>query len=318
MNLFDKKLREETKYYPLRADDIDTLQLNLGYKCNLRCTHCHVDASPERTEEMSDATIQATIDVLKSHNQISTIIITGGAPELNQHFKKTIKILLALKKDVIVCSNLAIYSEKGMRYVPGFLAKHKVKIITSLPGYNKEHVDKQRGSGTYKKIISGLKKLNKLGYGKKDKALKIDIIFNLFDAAIAPDAKKMQRTYKRKLKEMHDVSFNQLITFSNMPVGRLGRQMTKPEIHEFIKYLDKHFNPDTVCSLMCRKQINVAPDGKLYDCGFTQSMGRAVKSRYSTIDNFNYSHLSRRKIATSSLCLLCTATAGTTCRCCLK
>ncbi len=140
MNLFDRKLQEETKYYPLRADKVDTLQLNMGYKCNLRCTHCHVDASPERTEEMSYATIQATIDVLKSHTHISTIIITGGAPELNPHFKKSIEIILGLRKDVIVCTNLAIYSEKGMQYIPGFLAKHKIKIITSLPGYNKDHL----------------------------------------------------------------------------------------------------------------------------------------------------------------------------------
>jgi len=164
MNLFDKKLLKETRHYPLRPDTIDTLQLNLGYKCNLRCTHCHVDASPERKEEMSLNTILVTIDVLKSHSTINTVIITGGAPELNPHFRKTVEILLKLKKDVIVCSNLAVYSEPGMRYVPGFLAKHKIKIITSLPGISKEEVDKQRGNGTYNKIISGLKKLNKLGY----------------------------------------------------------------------------------------------------------------------------------------------------------
>ncbi len=318
MNIFDKKLLVATKHYPLRADNIDTLQMNLGYKCNLRCTHCHVDSSPERKEEMSLNTILATVRVLKSNNTINTVILTGGAPELNPHFRKVVETLLKLGKYVIVCSNLAIYSEPGLRYVPGFLAKHNIKIITSLPGISMEEVDKQRGNGTYKKIISGLKKLNKLGYGNSDKRLKIDIIYNPLDAAIAPDAKKLQRTYKKKLKEMHDLSFNQLITFSNMPIGRLGRQMTKSKIRDFIKYLDKNFNPDTVCSLMCRKQINVAPDGKLYDCGFTQSMGRAVKSRHSTIDNFSYSNLSRRKIATGSLCLLCTATAGTTCRCCLK
>ena len=281
MNLFDKKVMEKTKYYPLRANNIDTLQLNLGYKCNLRCTHCHVDASPEREELMSTDTIQAAVRVLKSNNTIHTVILTGGAPELNPYFRKTIETLSKLKKDVIVCSNLAVYSEPGMRYVPGFLASHKIKIITSLPGISKEEVDKQRGNGTYKKIISGLKKLNNLGYGKADKRLKIDIIYNPLNAAIAPDAKKLQRTYKKKLKEMHNVSFNQLITFSNMPIGRLGQHMTKPAIRDFINHLDKNFNPDTVCSLMCRKQINVAPDGKLYDCGFTQSMGRAVKSRHS-------------------------------------
>ena len=290
----------------------------MGYKCNLQCTHCHVDASPGRTEEMPRAAIKASLDILKSNRLITTVILTGGAPELNIHFLEAVELFTDAGAAVIVCSNLVIYTEAGMQDIPEILAKRNVKIITSLPGLTRHDNDKQRGRGTYERITGVIRKLNGLGYGREDTHLKIDIIFNPCDASIAPGPEMLERTYKKHLKEMHGISFNQLITFSNMPIGRLGRSMTDAQLNNYIDHLENNFNPEAVEHLMCRHQINIAPDGNLYDCGFMQSLRQPVKSDCSSVYRFDYGELNRREIATHSLCLLCTATSGTTCRSCLK
>jgi radical SAM/Cys-rich protein len=165
MNAFDQKLNS-SENYPLIAKEISTLQINVGYKCNLRCTHCHVEASPDRTEEMSSSTMHTLLGILRDSREITTVDITGGSPELNPNFKHFIRSCSDMGRKTIVRTNLAIYSEPGMEDIPEFLAENRVKIVASLPCYTEDGVDSQRGKGTYEKAIDALKKLNSLGYGK--------------------------------------------------------------------------------------------------------------------------------------------------------
>jgi radical SAM/Cys-rich protein len=312
MNAFDKKLKE-TDNYPLKAEDITTLQVNLGYKCNLMCSHCHVEASPDRTEQMSSSTVNKIIDILKKHNEITTLDITGGSPEYNPDFRRLVESATDMDKKVMVRTNLVIYTEEGMENIPLFLSEKGVKIIASLPCYTEEGVDSQRGKGTYNKVIMVLKYLNKLGYGQEDTGLEIDIMFNPAGAAIAPDQQTLEKAYKEKLKEMHGITFNHLIALSNMPIGRLGSSMSEEDRNKYLKELEEKFNPATVKNLMCRHLISVSPDGKLYDCDFWQMINLPVKNGSSRIEDFEYERLKNREIVTLPLCLMCTAGAGASC-----
>ncbi len=312
MNKFDQRLKDIGQY-PLTANDISTLQVNMGYKCNLRCTHCHIDASPYRTEELSSETVDRLIEILRDNDEITTVDITGGSPELNPNYKRFVKSAVNLGKKVMVRSNLAILTGPGMEDIPDFLAKNKVKVIASLPCYTAEGVDGQRGKGTYKKAISVLKRINELGYGKEGSDLEIDIMFNPARAEIAPDQHELEKAYKSKLKEMHDITFNRLIALSNMPIGRLGRSMTKGQQREYLKILEEKFNPATITNLMCRHLISVSPDGRLYDCDFWQMLNLPVKSEFSSVNTFFYPELRHRNIVTAPLCLMCTAGAGAGC-----
>ncbi len=313
MNKFDQKLNDMGNY-PLKADDVSTLQVNMGYKCNLRCTHCHVDASPVRTEEMSAETVDRLIEILRDNNEITTVDITGGSPELNPYYKRLVQSAIDMGKKVMVRSNLAIFTEPGMEDIPDFLAKNSVKIIASLPCYTAEGVDGQRGYGTYEKAISALKRLNELGYSKERTGLEIDIMFNPAKEGIAPDQKMLENAYREKLKEMHGITFNHLIALSNMPIGRLGKSMSAIEKEVYLKQLEEKFNPATVTNVMCRHLISVAPDGTLFDCDFWQVLKLPVKTRNSNdVNSFDYASLSNREIITAPLCFMCTAGAGASC-----
>ena len=313
MNAFDKKIAE-SGHYPLRADDITTLQVNLGYRCNLRCSHCHVEASPERREEMSASTFDLIIDILKNHKAITTVDITGGSPELIPHYVKLIRAASDAGKQAIVRSNLAVLSEPGMEGIPSLWADRKVKVVASLPCYTEEGVDSQRGRGTYKKAIAAFRHLNSRGYGREGTGLEIDIMFNPARAEIAPDQQALENAYREKLMEMHGVRFNHLIALSNMPIGRLGRSMSDYEKKEYISHLEEKYNPMTVKNLMCRHLISVGPDGNIYDCDFWQMLKMPVKNRKSNdVESFDYEQLREREIMTTPLCFMCTAGAGASC-----
>jgi radical SAM/Cys-rich protein len=313
MNVFDKKIAE-TENYPLEAQNISTLQVNMGYKCNLTCSHCHVDASPERTEEMSQKTVNRVISILMDNNEITTIDITGGSPEYNPYYKELIKASSGMGKSIIVRTNLAIIAEEGMADLPEFWAAHKVKVVASLPCYTAKGVDVQRGKGTYDKAVSALKQLNSLGYGQEGSGLEIDLMFNPAKDGIAPDQQMLEKAYKDNLKEMHDITFNKLVALSNMPIGRLGKSMSEEGKKEYITELKNKYNPGTLQNLMCRHLISVAPDGNLYDCDFWQMLKLPVKNRMSNdVHSFDYMALSRREIMTAPWCLMCTAGAGASC-----
>jgi radical SAM/Cys-rich protein len=312
MNAFERKLMEIGEY-PLKAHRFDTLQINLGYQCNLRCSHCHVEASPDRREMMPLRVISKILDLLRDNEGLRTVDITGGSPELNPYYKYFVKSSVLQQLKVIVRSNLAVLTEAETRDIPEFLADNGIKIVASLPCYSEDGVDGQRGKGTYEKAISVLQHLNKIGYGADGSGLEIDIMFNPAGAALAPDEQTLEKAYKEKLFEMHGIIFNRLIALSNMPIGRLGTSMTDEEKHTYVKELEKQFNPTTVKNLMCRNLISVAPDGRLYDCDFWQVLDLPVKSNICDISGFDYQELSGREITTNNLCLLCTAGAGASC-----
>lgn len=313
MNAFDKKI-SATGDYPLTSEDISTLQVNMGYKCNLTCTHCHIDASPNRTEEMSSASVDKIIEILKANNEITTVDITGGSPEYNPHYKRLVKSATDMGNNVMVRSNLAIITEPGMEEIPDFWVENKVKVIASLPCYTAGGVDGQRGKGTYDKVISVLKRLNSLGYGQEGSGLAIDLMFNPAKEGIAPDQHGLENAYREKLNEMHGITFNHLIALSNMPIGRLGKSMSIIEKEVYLKQLEEKFNPATVNNVMCKHLISVSPDGTLYDCDFWQVLKLPVKNKNSNdINSFDYASLSNREIITAPLCFMCTAGAGASC-----
>lgn len=313
MNTFDQKVKDTTQLYPLTAENIETLQVNIGYKCNLACTHCHVDASPNRTEEMSSETVGRIIEILKTHDEITTVDITGGSPELNPHYKYLVTSAVNAGKNVMVRTNLAIYSEPGMGDIPEFLADNRVKIVASLPCYSEEGVDSQRGKGTYKKAISALKHLNELGYGREGTDLEVDLMFNPAKEGIAPDQYMLENTYREKLKEMHGITFNHLIALSNMPIGRLGKSMSTIEKDVYLKQLEEKFNDKTVSNVMCRHLISVSPSGKLYDCDFWQMLDIPVRNGCRSVAEWDYNQLKHREIVTNNFCFMCTAGAGASC-----
>jgi radical SAM/Cys-rich protein len=312
MNTFDLKIKQCGKY-PLTASNISTLQVNIGYTCNLTCSHCHVEASPHRKESMSLSTITTILDILNDNDAITTVDITGGSPELNPHFRELVKSCSLLGKTVIVRTNLAIYSEPGMEDIPEFLAAHKVKVVASLPCYSEEGVDSQRGKGTYEKAVSALEQLNELGYGKDNTCLMLDIMFNPAKIDIAPDQKMLENAYREKLRDMHGIVFNNLIALSNMPIGRLGKSVSAEEHTGYVHKLVEQFNPATLDQVMCKSLISISPDGKIYDCDFWQMLNLPVRSEHTDISNFNYRALSSREIVTNALCFLCTAGAGASC-----
>lgn len=237
MNGFDKRL-DENGHYPLTAKEMTTIQVNIGYKCNLMCVHCHVEASPNRKEMMSVEIMHHILKVLEKNDGITTVDITGGSPELNHYFRYFIFSCIDMGKKVMVRSNLAIYSEPNMEDIPEFLAKNKVKIIGSLPCYTEEGVDRQRGKGTYQRIIRAMKMLNSIGYGKDGTGLELDIMFNPFGPEIAPEQKMLESAYKEKLWEMHGVVFNRLMALSNMPIGRFGNSMSDSEKIKYCAFLE--------------------------------------------------------------------------------
>ncbi len=312
MNTFNQKLNENG-HYPLTARNINTLQVNIGYKCNFSCTHCHVEASPARTETMSLSTMSGILTVLRGNSEIECVDITGGSPELNPHFSYLVKTCADMGLHVIVRTNLAIYSESGMEDIPELLAANRIKIIASLPCYSEEGVDSQRGKGTYNKAIEALKKVNTLGYGKEGTGLEIDLMFNPAKADIAPDQKMLEKAYRDKLMEMHGITFNNLIALSNMPMGRLGKTLSNDENMEYVKNLMEKFNPATIDHIMCRNLISVSPDGHLFDCDFWQMLDLPVKGECLDLKSFDYEALSRREIVTNPLCFMCTAGAGASC-----
>ncbi len=310
MNAFDIKLKEHTPYYPLRAEQIIVLVANIGYKCNLRCTHCFVESSPDRTEMMSLDTMNGILDVLRKNDKITTLEISGGAIELNPNFKYFSKAAADMGKTVLAVTNLTLFSEPGMEDMPEFLTDNKMTVFTSLPSYDEADMEKQRGKGSYKKVIAAMKKLNDLGYGKEGTSLDLHVLFNPFKTEIPASRQLTEDIFKEKLMDMHGVTFNHLITLNNIPVGRMRKSLSDDEYREYMGRLEEKFNPGTVKNLICRQMLDVAPDGTLYDCGYWQLRKIPIRTKSNHISNFDYEELINRKVMTDPLCFACTAAEG--------
>lgn len=292
---------------------VQTLQINVGKECNQACQHCHVDAGPKRKESMTHKTARRVLDVLDYSPDISTVDITGGAPELNPNFRLLVEECRGKNKHVIDRCNLTILLQPGFEDLPDFLAQHKVEVIASLPCYTAANVDLQRGRGVFEKSIAALQQLNRLGYGI-DPSLPLNLVYNPIGACLPPPQRKLEEDYKRRLSEDWGIQFHRLFTLTNMPISRFDQFLAYSGKREtYLRLLADHFNPETVGSLMCRSLVSVGWDGKLYDCDFNQMLEMKIDGGLDIwgIDSFN--QLAHSRITTGAHCFGCTAGAGSSC-----
>ncbi len=299
----------------LTAQTISTIQVNIGKLCNQICHHCHVDAGPQRTEIMSLETLDAILAILQKYPQISTVDITGGAPEMNPHFEYFVKECRSLNRTVIDRCNLTVFFVKGKGHLPQFLAKHNIEIVASLPCYLEDNVDEQRGKGVFDRSIAALQQLNALGYGMEGSALQLSLVYNPIGPNLPPSQKELESDYKKELFSRFGISFNHLYTITNMPISRfLDDLRSNGHIEQYTELLINSFNPSSLQSLMCRSLISVSWDGKLYDCDFNQMLDLTITPpSHQTISTFDFDLLKHRRIATGQHCYGCTAGAGSSC-----
>ncbi|QDT00753.1 arsenosugar biosynthesis radical SAM (seleno)protein ArsS [Adhaeretor mobilis] len=300
----------------LVASGLEVLQVNLGKLCNMTCSHCHVDAGPDRREIMQKETIDQCLDVLRRHPSIKTVDLTGGAPEMNPHFRHMVQEARLLGRHVIDRCNLTILLAKGYEGLSEFLATHQVEIVASLPCYLEENADAQRGDGAFAKSVEALRELNHLGYGTEGSGLTLTLVYNPVGPSLPPNQEKLQATYRRELEARYGIRFNQLFTITNMPISRyLDHLIATSQFEEYMQILVEAFNPAALSGLMCRSTLSVGWDGRLFDCDFNQMLDMEVGDGYpSTIDRFAYDSLCHREIVTSQHCFGCTAGAGSGCQ----
>ncbi len=309
MNEFDTKTGG-----PVIADGIDILQVNVGLTCNQACIHCHLSCSPARKESMSWETMKQVL-ALADQIKPSMVDITGGAPELNAHLKDLIVRLKQRGFAMQVRTNLSAMEEPGLTDFPEFFADNKVGLVASMPCYLEENVSAMRGGKCFSSSVSVLRKLNELGYGTQD-GLTIDLVFNpAVGPNLPPSQSALEGDYKREMKERYDIVFNRLLTITNVPIGRYMDELKeKGQDHQYMELLTESFNPATVDGLMCRHQVNIGWDGRLYDCDFNQALGLPVNhGAPDHIEDFDLNQMVNRQVVTGTHCFACTAGAGSSC-----
>ena len=317
MDRFKQKIAEHK--IDLRKRKIEILQVNVGKLCNLTCVHCHAEAGPTKTKEnMSRETAEAVVRFLDV-SDAGTLDITGGAPELNPNFKYLVIEAKARNLRVIDRCNLTVFYEDGMSDLPDFLARHQVEVVASLPCYQEENVDKQRGRGTFSKSVEALKRLNGLGYGKKKEFI-LNLVYNPVGPRLPPSQKRLEEDYKKKLYADFGIVFDQLYTITNMPITRYAKYLKAFNQYDaYVELLINSFNPATAEGLMCFHTLSVGWDGRLYDCDFNQMLGMGIRNgRPLSIANATLKDLDQWKILTGSHCFGCTAGAGSSCQGALK
>lgn len=298
----------------LTRKEISTLQINLGKKCNQACLHCHVDGGPDRKEMMEKQTIDRIIELISKDKTIEIVDITGGAPELNPHFKYLIDKLVHLEKNIINRCNLTVLFEEGQEDTAKFLSERKVQIMASLPCYLEENVDKQRGGFVFKKSIEAIKILNDLGYGKDETGLVLNLVFNPRGASLPPEQTSLQIDYKKHLKENYDIDFNNLLTITNMPINRFGQSLKQQgEYKDYYKLLIENFNPASAENVMCRDLLSISWEGKIYDCDFNQALDMPLKNKDISIWQISSFSDVQREINFDNHCFACTAGSGSSC-----
>ncbi len=311
---FDEVLIERD-LEPLVAERIDILQVNVGKLCNMTCQHCHVDAGPDRKQEnMSRETAELCIQALRDGN-IKTLDLTGGAPEMNPHFKYLVAEARQLGCHVIDRCNLTILLAQGFTDMAPFLANQWVEIVASLPCYLQENADAQRGDGAFQKSIEALRQLNRLGYGTPESGLLLTLVFNPVGHSLPPDQAGLETKYREVLRENYGIVFNRLFTITNMPISRyLDHLLETGNYDTYMRKLVDAFNPAAARGVMCRNMLSVGWDGSLYDCDFNQMLGLSTfNDQPQHIRDFNFAALAHRKIVTGRHCFGCTAAAGSGC-----
>ena len=312
---FDETLKQNGLAIPV-ARKVDILQVNVGKLCNMTCQHCHVDAGPDRKEEnMSRETVDACLAAIRA-GEISTLDLTGGAPEMNKHFRHFVTEARKLGCHVIDRCNLTILLANGFTDMPQFLADNQVEIVASLPCYLEENADSQRGDGSFRKSIEALKILNDLGYGKPDTGLNLTLVYNPTGPSLPPSQAQLEEAYREQLLDRFGIEFTRLFTITNMPISRyLDHLLDTQQYEGYMQTLIDAFNPAAAESVMCINTLSVGWDGKLYDCDFNQMLELGVEgSAPATIDQFDKELLAGRRIVTGRHCFGCTAGSGSGCQ----
>lgn len=311
-------LLKVTDFPPLRRRSIDTLQVNLGYRCNQSCLHCHVNAGPNRTEQMDGMTVDLVLEVLRVR-RIRALDLTGGAPELNAHFRRLTAAARALGVTVIDRCNLTILEEPGHEDLASFLAGHEVQVVASLPCYSQANVDRQRGDGVFDKSIRALRRLNALGYGAEGSGLTLDLVYNPQGPSLPPPQAALEADYKRLLGENFGIVFNQLFTIANMPIARFGSTLlSKGQFAEYMAKLRGAHRDENLETVMCRSLVSVDWQGNLHDCDFNQMLGMAMRNGGRRAARLHLRDLLEsafvdNPIATADHCYGCTAGQGSSC-----
>jgi radical SAM/Cys-rich protein len=314
MNRFDNKI--QSLGIELQKQKIDILQVNLGKLCNIACVHCHVEAGPNKKEEnMSRATAEAVVRVM-DELPVSTLDLTGGAPELNPNFKYLVCEATERGMHVIDRCNLTVFYEKGMEGLVAFLAENKVEVIASLPCYSKENVEKQRGRGVFDASIQGLIDLNRAGYGRPETDLVLNLVYNPVGPHLPPEQLQLEADYKIRLFEDFGIVFNRLYCIANMPITRYAKYLNALDQYDaYVELLINRFNPHAIEGLMCRNTLSVGWDGRIYDCDFNQALNMSIRNgKPLTIFDLNVKKLDRLEILTGEHCFGCTAGAGSSCQ----
>lgn len=310
-------LLSRSSFPALQRRTVDTLQVNLGYRCNQSCQHCHVNAGPTRTEEMSPETIDAVIAFLAASPGIRTLDLTGGAPELNPHFRALVVAARERGVQVIDRCNLTILEEPGQEGLAEFLAQHAVEVVASLPCYLEDNVNRQRGKGVFDASIRGLRRLNALGYGQPGSGLTLNLVYNPQGASLPPPQEALEQDYRRHLGANFGVAFNRLFTLANMPIQRFGSMLvSKGEFNRYMSLLRSAHRDANLEQVMCRSLLSVDWQGYLYDCDFNQQLGLPIhtpRARRLHVADVAATDLEDHPIRVADHCYGCTAGQGSSC-----
>ena len=307
-------LLEISDFPVLRRQQLTTMQVNLGYKCNQRCLHCHVAASPDRTEMMTKENFDFIVPAIKARG-ISILDLTGGAPELHDDFRTIVSAVRAEGIEVMDRCNLTVLFEPGQETLAEFLAENNVIVVASLPCYTEANVDKQRGDGVFDKSIRGLQLLNSLGYGKEGSGLVINLVYNPLGPTLPPEQQALEADYRKRLKADFDIEFNELFVVTNMPIKRFGSTLiSKGQFHDYMDLLKDNYQAANLKHLMCRSMVSVDWLGYLYDCDFNQQLDLPIgKNKKPHISDLLFNDFQDDLIRVADHCFGCTAGQGSSC-----
>lgn len=313
---FTDKL-ETINRLPLKPSQLEVFQINMGKMCNQVCKHCHVDAGPDRKEIMTRETMQQCIDIIANNDTFTTVDLTGGAPEMNPHFRWFVTELKNAKKDIHIivrCNLTIIRANKRFYDLPEFYKEHDIEVVSSLPSYTADRTDRQRGDGVFEDSIKALQMLNEVGYGKEETGLELNLVYNPAGAFLPPAQEALEREYKEALKKDFGIEFNGLFAITNLPISRfLDYLIVSGNYEKYMEKLIEAYNPATVEGLMCRNTLSIGWDGYIYDCDFNQMLELKVACKSQHISEFDGKELTERDIIVNQHCYGCTAGSGSSC-----
>jgi len=309
-------LLAKSDFPALNRGRVETLQINLGYLCNQTCLHCHVDAGPRRTEIMDKQTVQTVLDYLKAKN-IKTVDLTGGAPEMNPHFRYLVRQASSMGVRIIDRCNLTILEDESYAWLAEFLAQHKVEVVASLPCYLSDNVDAQRGKGVFESSIRAIQRLNQLGYGVEGSGLMLTLVYNPQGASLPPSQTDLEIAYKRELHLRFGIVFNQLFTITNMPIKRFGSTLiSQGKFASYMQLLKEAYSEDNLAGVMCKKLISIDWKGYVYDCDFNQMLNLPLHEeggKPTHLSDLITQNIAGTPIVVMDHCYGCTAGQGSSC-----